>query len=331
MGKAHDRARSGRGKRRRFEQASSEGLPLSSSDDEAADDEEDHEAEVEAEREPRVDGSTVCCVVCGTTDSSLFSTRMLHVRGRYGERVRRCKACVSAAEEEERAAAAERRRLSVQSASSATFDAAEDPSKVAERKRRKLLKALRSVEEIKAMHAAGEPLERTQLEKLEREAALRAELEAFPPMESSGEATECARDEASAAPPREAAGQHPFTSSTPSQKSTAGSSVKKRRAAFIAREGASAEERGVTLATLSSLTADGPALLPAESHDDPTECVSTTSKPASELVASSMPLKKMKKKKKKRVQPAVGVVAEPESEQVEAGGGADEFLGFKFM
>ena len=37
------------------------------------------------------------CVSCGAEDASAFSKRMLNKRGRHGDRVRRCRACVEAA------------------------------------------------------------------------------------------------------------------------------------------------------------------------------------------------------------------------------------------
>ena len=49
------------------------------------------------------------CNSCHTTDPAAFSQRMLHKRGRHGDRVRRCRACVAAAEATETLQAASRR------------------------------------------------------------------------------------------------------------------------------------------------------------------------------------------------------------------------------
>jgi hypothetical protein len=46
-----------------------------------------------------VKDATVLCISCSTTDPACFSHRMLNKRGRHGDRVRRCRACVSAAEQ----------------------------------------------------------------------------------------------------------------------------------------------------------------------------------------------------------------------------------------
>ena len=68
------------------------------------------EADLEAEdrevaERAQLAGLDCFCVTCHTTDPDAFSTRMLNKRGRHGERVRRCRACVAAAEEEEHKAA----------------------------------------------------------------------------------------------------------------------------------------------------------------------------------------------------------------------------------
>ena len=53
---------------------------------------------------------------------------------------------------------------------------AADGVSIREKKRKKLVKALRAIDELKAKRDAGEALEKTQLEKMEREDELRAEL-----------------------------------------------------------------------------------------------------------------------------------------------------------
>ena len=184
MGKAHDRARSGRGKRKRFEQ----GAASDSEDGEAVEYEEEEADDAAEGEEPqmRVNRETVQCITCGTTDSSDFSQRMLHARGRHGERVRRCRICVTATEEAERAAAEERRLHppEPQAAEYADEDAAGDEaSRAVEKKRKKLLKALRSIDEIRVRRENGAQLEKTQLEKLNREMGLRQELAELPSAE----------------------------------------------------------------------------------------------------------------------------------------------------
>ena len=54
------------------------------------------EEEHEAESAPHVD-LVAFCVSCSTNDPAAFSKRMLNKRGRHGDRVRRCRACVEAA------------------------------------------------------------------------------------------------------------------------------------------------------------------------------------------------------------------------------------------
>lgn len=53
-----------------------------------------------------VEASAYLCVSCGTMDAGAFSNRMAHKRGRHGERIRRCTACIDAEEDAERACAA---------------------------------------------------------------------------------------------------------------------------------------------------------------------------------------------------------------------------------
>jgi hypothetical protein len=124
----------------------------------------------------------VLCVCCGTTELSAFSHRMLKRRGRHGERTRRCLACVEKdAQPDARTAAA----CSACGAAVTPGDAycAACAGGASEKQRKKLLKALRQVEELKQRLDGGEPLEQTQLEKIAREAEMRAQLEL---MQSSG-------------------------------------------------------------------------------------------------------------------------------------------------
>eukprot|EP00966_Prymnesium_polylepis_P307938 7116618-Prymnesium_polylepis.1 len=74
---------------------------------ENADDREsdgDDAAENAANAKPkRLDADATECATCDETDAAMFSSRMLNKRGRHGDRVRRCKACVAASEQAEHA------------------------------------------------------------------------------------------------------------------------------------------------------------------------------------------------------------------------------------
>lgn len=202
------------------------------------------------------------CASCGCNDPALFSQRMLHRFGRFGERTRRCKQCVAAAEasgqtnkklaseianrweaaqavqrqsatgwekiakqtgsvhaanaladlqvvaaakqaealraqaavqasrDQERAAKAAAKEVALVAAAAEAADpklrrhatdshTAEGSTEAAaevERRRKKLLKALRAIDELKERRADGYMLEATQREKIAREATLRSEL-----------------------------------------------------------------------------------------------------------------------------------------------------------
>lgn len=140
----------------------------------------------DASEELEVHGTVACCVACGTTDAASFSARMLNKRGRHGERCRRCRTCVAAQEELEQRQAHERRSTAVQLASGGDADGslAVDPAtqetaqeSVLEKRRKKVLKALRQIEELRAKQAAGLALEATQHEKMARQSDLQAELQ----------------------------------------------------------------------------------------------------------------------------------------------------------
>ena len=64
-------------------------------DDDGSSDDED--GVTQQQQVPIGDGNAYC-VSCYTTDPDAFSQRMLHKRGRHGDRVRRCRACVTTAE-----------------------------------------------------------------------------------------------------------------------------------------------------------------------------------------------------------------------------------------
>lgn len=117
----------------------------------------------------------VLCICCGTTEPGAFSHRMRKRRGRHGERTRRCLACVE-----------KEAQPDTQTAASCTCGATVDPGEAwcaacaggsHEKQRKKLLKALRQVEELKQRLGDGERLEQTQLEKIAREVEMRAQLE----------------------------------------------------------------------------------------------------------------------------------------------------------
>ena len=71
--------------------------------------ESDEDKDDAVEEHVRVTDQTVICVSCSTTDPAAFSKRMLEKRGRHGDRVRRCRECVLAAEAVEREHAAKKR------------------------------------------------------------------------------------------------------------------------------------------------------------------------------------------------------------------------------
>lgn len=143
------------------------------------------EEEHEAESAPHVD-LVAFCVSCSTNDPAAFSKRMLNKRGRHGDRVRRCRACVSAAEEAEREAVKsaatsemgqrEEAQTAQESRAAAAPESRAGAEEELERRRKKLLKALRQIDELKQRRAAGHTLEKTQEQKIAREAALQAEL-----------------------------------------------------------------------------------------------------------------------------------------------------------
>ena len=56
------------------------------------------EEEVVPSKHAKVD-MVAFCVACGCNDAAQFSRRMLERKGRFGDRTRRCKACVGASEE----------------------------------------------------------------------------------------------------------------------------------------------------------------------------------------------------------------------------------------
>ena len=142
---------------------------------------------------PRVDDETleeeadeevldVACVACGTTDAKAFSHRMIKRRGRHGDRTRRCLACVASGAG----------LATDQSASGVAFAAPDAEcgscGGTQDKQRRKLLKALRQIGELKERRDAGVPLENTQLAKIGREAELRSELERLEAGEATGQA-----------------------------------------------------------------------------------------------------------------------------------------------
>jgi hypothetical protein len=117
----------------------------------------------------------VLCVCCGTTEPGAFSHRMLKRRGRHGERTRRCLVCVEKDAQPDK-------QVAVSCACGATIDPG-DPCCAAcadvthDKQRKKLLKALRQVEELKQRLGDGEQLEQTQRDKIARELEMRAQLE----------------------------------------------------------------------------------------------------------------------------------------------------------
>ena len=240
------------------------------------------------EVEPEID-MVAFCVSCGTNDPSVFSKRMLHKRGRHGDRVRRCRACVNAAEQAELQKAAEPAistsspcadcGVPLDSGSEHLLCVACGMSAVEqsnERQRKKLLKMLRQIEELKMKRASGIPLEQTQLQKIEREATLQEELLRMMPNASLKDKAEPQpADRRTAAPPLAAAegicdaqgGRDYVQQGTPNQAASnfspnASISDEVRRKprtkgkkgwahALIADPGASAEARGLQAATLS--------------------------------------------------------------------------------
>ena len=152
------------------------------------------------------------CVTCGCNDASQFSNRMLNLRGRFGERTRRCRACVAVQESETTRPAISRwdaaqavqlnsargwkamvesnsipatagRQMVLAAAESAQWpadaprhqDADQAPATV-EQQRKKLGRLLGKIGELNRRRSAGDALETTQLAKLGREADVRAEL-----------------------------------------------------------------------------------------------------------------------------------------------------------
>ena len=77
--------------------------------DGGADSEEDESTPgAAADNQPkRMRADLTECATCDQTDPAFFSRRMLHRRGRHGERVRRCLDCVAVSERTERAEAAQ--------------------------------------------------------------------------------------------------------------------------------------------------------------------------------------------------------------------------------
>lgn len=71
--------------------------------DESGDDGEQSDVDAAVERAPAVD-MVAFCVACGCNDASQFSRRMLERKGRFGDRTRRCKACVAASTDAESSA-----------------------------------------------------------------------------------------------------------------------------------------------------------------------------------------------------------------------------------
>jgi hypothetical protein len=117
------------------------------------------------------------CTACGINDPAAFSKRMLHKRGRHGERIRRCRACVSAAEASECGNnQAGMKRPSHEEAACAESEARASAIADIDRKRKKLLKSLRQIEDLKRRRQSGDSLEQSQAQKIEREAELQAEL-----------------------------------------------------------------------------------------------------------------------------------------------------------
>jgi hypothetical protein len=153
------------------------------------------------------------CVTCGCNDASLFSKRMLNLRGRFGERTRRCRACVAAQEpgtakpaiisrweaaqavqlksaqgwkalvEGDRMAATAGQQTVLAAegaqrpdASPELQDAEPAAAAVDDRQRKRLERLLGKIAELKRRLSAGDALEATQLAKLGREADVRAEL-----------------------------------------------------------------------------------------------------------------------------------------------------------
>ena len=165
------------------------------------------------------------CAACGCNDPAEFSKRMLQRQGRFGERTRRCKACVAASEAEgqtsqklsseiadkwEAAQAKQRQSASgwERAAKATSVEAANAQSgllvraiskqveeqmmqareeKEEGKKRKRLLKQLSSIADLKERLADGEPLEATQRDKIARESSIEAELMALDEEDGGGD------------------------------------------------------------------------------------------------------------------------------------------------
>ena len=149
------------------------------------------------------------CATCGCNDPAEFSKRMLQRQGRFGERTRRCKACVAASEAEgqtsqklsseiadkwEAAQAKQRQSASgwERAAKAISKQVEEQMMQAREekeegKKRKRLLKQLSSIADLKERLADGEPLEATQRDKIARESSIEAELMALDEEDGGGD------------------------------------------------------------------------------------------------------------------------------------------------
>ena len=114
------------------------------------------------------------CVRCGTSEPGAFSRRMINRRGRHGERSRRCRACVAADENASKPAHCEdcgQPKLRADMECTACLEIAS-----LRKLRRKLLKWVGQIDELRRKRDSGGSLEETQLEKMGRLEQVRGEL-----------------------------------------------------------------------------------------------------------------------------------------------------------